>query len=263
MVTETESPDWLERRSTNQIDGKHWLEKADRWWNFATKGLFRGIAALTFFGVMYLLYQALIPSSVVIRPISVPKDMADKGFTPDGAALRLLEAVTQYTEHARTSGAGPKFAPHLEPADFVIPSVGLSFKAVIAQIRTLLPIRGNQIISGEITRADGKLRLLLRKNEAVIHESSERADDGDLKALKTLFDNGALGVFAGTRPYFEAVAKSEKNPEVAFELANRGCFTKRLRRTKLSYAGWKEMPSSIKSQMITRLPIKGEVSIFI
>jgi|GEM_PF-7035453 tetratricopeptide (TPR) repeat protein len=221
MVTETESPDWLERRSTNQIDGKHWLEKADRWWNFATKGLLRVIAALTFFGVMYLLYQALIPSSVVIRPISVPKDMADKGFTPDAAALRLLEAVTQYTEHARTSGAGPKFAPHLEPADFVIPSVGLSFKAVIAQIRTLLPIRGNQIISGEITRADGKLRLLLRKNGAVIHESSERADDGDLKALKTLFDNGALGVFAGTRSYFEAVAKSEKNPEVAFDLANR------------------------------------------
>jgi tetratricopeptide (TPR) repeat protein len=219
MATETESPDWRERRSTNQIDRKHWLEKADRWWNFATKWLLRVIAALTFLGFIYLLYQALVPWSVVIQPISVPKDMADKGFTPDVAALHLLEAVTRYAEHVRTSGAGPKFALHLDPADFVLPSVGLSFKAVVAQIRALLPIRGNrgnQIISGEITRADGKLRLLLRKNEAVIHDSSERADD-----LKALFDNGALGVFAGTRPYFEAIAKSEKNPEVAFELANR------------------------------------------
>ena len=229
MATETESPNRRERRSTDQIDSRHWLEKADRWWNLSTKWLLRVIAALTFLGVIYLLCQALDPSSVVIRPISVPKDMADKGFTPDVAALRLLEAVTEYTEHARTSGAGPKFAPHLEPADFVIPSVGLSFKAVVAQIHTLLPIRGNQIISGEITRAEGKLRLLLRKNEVVIHDSSERADDRDLEdlgdkdlnALKALFENGALGVFAGARPYFEAIAMSEKNPEVAFKLASR------------------------------------------
>jgi tetratricopeptide (TPR) repeat protein len=232
MATETESPDRRERGSANQIDSDHWSEKADRWWNLGTKWLLRIIATLTFLGVIYLLCQAFDPSSVVIRPISVPKDMADKGFTPDVAALRLLEAVTQYTENARTSGAGPKFAPHFEPADFVIPSVGLSFKAVVAQIRTLLPISGNQIISGEITRVDGKLRLLLRKNEAVIHDSSERADDRDLEdlgdrdlkdlnALKALFENGALGVFAGTRPYFEAIAMSEKNPEVAFKLASR------------------------------------------
>jgi tetratricopeptide (TPR) repeat protein len=221
MATETELPDRRERRSTDQIDRKHWWDTASRWWTFVIKGVLGLAAILTFAVITNLFYEALFKRSIIIEPISVPKDMEANGYTPDVAALHLLDAMNKYAEHARTSGAGPKLALHMDPADFVLPSVGLSFKAVVAQIRRFVPIGGGQNISGDITRVDGKLRLRLLKNEVVIRESSEGANEKDLKALKTLFDDAALGVFAATRRYFEAVVNSEKNPEVAFELAKR------------------------------------------
>jgi len=221
MATETESPNRRERRSTNQTDRRHWWEAANRWWTFAIKGVLGLAAILTFAVITNLFYEALFRRSVVIEPISVPKDLEAAGYTPDVAALHLLNAINKYAAHARTSGAGPKLVLHKDEADFVLPNVGLSFKAVVAQIRRFVPIGGSQNISGDITRVDGKLRLRLLKNEVVIHESSEGAAEKNLKALKTLFDDAALGVFAATQPYFEAVANSEKNPEVAFELAKR------------------------------------------
>jgi hypothetical protein len=216
MATETESSDRHERPSTNQIDSKHWWETAKRWWTFVIKGVLGLAAILTFAVITNLFYEALFKRSVVIEPISVPKDMEAAGYTPDVAALRLLDALNKYVVQARTSGAGPKLALHKDLADFALPNVGLSFKTVVARIRPLLPISGSQSISGEITRVDGKLKLRLLKNEVVIHETYEGVDEKDPKALETLFDDAALGVFAATRPYFEAIANSEKNPEVAF-----------------------------------------------
>src|SRR5260370_1028315 len=200
MGTETESPNGPERPSTNQIDSTDWRETANRWGTFATRGVLGLAAILAFAVITNLFYEALFKRSVVIEPISVPKDMEAAGYTPDVAALRLLDALNKYLLQARTSGAGPKLALHKDLADFALPNVGLSFKTVVARIRPLLPISGSQSISGEITRIDGKLRLRLLKNQVVIHESwSERphdqdlqrpapVDDKDLKALKTLFD---------------------------------------------------------------------------
>ena len=230
MGKETESHDLPARL---RLRSANWWETANRWWTFAIKGVLGFAAILTFAVITNLFYEALFKRSIVIEPISVPKEMEEQGYTRDVAALHLLDALNGYAMHAHTSDAGPKLALHKDIADFALPNVGLSFKTVVARIRALLPISGSQSISGEITRIDGKLRLRLLKNEVVIHESwSERphdkdlespepVDDKDLKALKTLFDRGALGVFAATRPYFEAVANSDKNPEVAFELAKR------------------------------------------
>jgi len=224
MATETESPNRREHRSTNQIDRKHRWETANRWWTFAIKGVLGLAAILTFAVITNLLYEALFKRSVVIEPISVPKDMEANGYTPDVAALHLLDAMEKYVVRAHTGGTGPKLALHKDQADFVLPNVGLSFKAVVAQIRTFIPIGGSQNISGEIMRVGEKLRLRLRKNAVVIYEreSPDGVDAEDLKKdLKALFSDAALGVFAATHPYFEAVANSDKNPEAASELAKK------------------------------------------
>jgi len=224
MATEIESPNRREHRSTNQIDRKHRWETANRWWTFAIKGVLGLAAILTFAVITNLLYEALFKRSVVIEPISVPKDMEANGYTPDVAALHLLDAMEKYVVRAHTGGTGPKLALHKDQADFVLPNVGLSFKAVVAQIRTFIPIGGSQNISGEIMRVGEKLRLRLRKNAVVIYEreSPDGVDAEDLKKdLKALFSDAALGVFAATHPYFEAVANSDKNPEAASELAKK------------------------------------------
>jgi len=224
MATETESPNRRERRSTNQVDSKHWWETANQWWTFVVKGVLGLAAILTFAVITNLFYEALVRRSVVIEPISVPKDMEAVGYTPDVAALQLLDAMEKYVVRAHTGGTGPKLALHKDRADFALPNVGVSFKAVVAQIRTFIPTGRSQNISGEIMRVGEKLGLRLRKNAVVIYESESPGgvDAKDLKeALSALFDGAALGVFAATDPYFEAVANSDKNPEAASELAKK------------------------------------------
>src|SRR5260370_3951261 len=262
MATETELANRLERfrsrlRSIPQIDRarpdeithprKHWLETADRWWAFVIKGVpfvIKGVfglaSVLAFAVIAKLFYEALFGRSVVIEPISVPKDMEAAGYTPDVAALHLLDAMNKYVVRARTSGAGPKLALHKDEADFTLPNVGLSFKAVVSRLTSVIPIAGNQNISGEIMRVGEELRLRLRRNGVVVYETSmvipgnpDGVDAKNLKkdlteeALKTLFDDAALGIFAVTRPYFEAVGNSDKNPEAASELAKKFIAEKR------------------------------------
>src|SRR5258708_19700257 len=103
MATETESPNRREHRSTSQIDRKHRWETANRWWTFVIKGVLGLAAILTFAVITNLLYEALFNRSVVIEPISVPKDLEDKGYTPDLAPLHLLLAINKYVMPSHTS----------------------------------------------------------------------------------------------------------------------------------------------------------------
>jgi tetratricopeptide (TPR) repeat protein len=220
MATETESPNLLKRC---------WKIAS----SFAISGILGLAAILTVVVITHLFYEALFEPSVVIEPISVPKEVEAIGYTPDVAALHLLDAMEKYVVRAHTGGTGPKLALHKDQADFALPNVGLSFKAVVAQIRAFIPIVRSQNISGEIMRVDKKLGLRLRKNAVVIYdsESPDGVDTKDPKvlkeAIKALFDGGALRVFAATHPYFEAVANSDKNPEAAYELAKKFIAEKR------------------------------------
>jgi tetratricopeptide (TPR) repeat protein len=202
-----------ETESSNQKDKKHWWEVANLWWNLTVKGIL-GLATFSaVIFIMLLFYDVLFHRLVVILPISVPKDMEEKGYTPDVAARHLRDAMNRYVVDARTSAAGSGLALHSDLPDFVVPTVGLSFEA---QIRTFLRIERRQNISGEITSADQKLRLRLRKNTDFIHESREGVDAKDPEAL---FDQAAPIVFAATDPYFVAVHKFDENPEAARDLA--------------------------------------------
>ena len=223
-----------ETESSNQKDKKHWWEVANLWRNLTIK---RILGLATIFAFMLLSYGVLFHRLVVIEPISVPKNLEGKGYTPDVVARHLRDAMQKYVVDARTSAAGSGLALHSDLPDFVVPTVGLSFEAIVAQIRTFLRIERRQNISGEITCVDKKLRLRLRKNSVVIHESREGAgakdrealcvdaapdiEGVDAKDLEALFDQAAPVIFAATDPYFEAAHKFDENPEAARELANK------------------------------------------
>jgi tetratricopeptide (TPR) repeat protein len=205
--------------STNQIDKKRWWEVANLWWNLTIKGVLGLTAILAFVIIMHLFYGVLFQEAVVIEPISVPKDIQEKnGYTPNVAALHLRDALNRYAERAHTSATGSELLLHGDLTDFVLPTVGLSFEAVVAQIRTFFRLERRQNISGEILLADGKLRLRLRKNAVVIYESPEGADPKDPEGL---FADAASYVFAATDPYFEAAVKADENPESGFESAKK------------------------------------------
>jgi tetratricopeptide (TPR) repeat protein len=190
-------------------------ETADLWWGRVLKAVGGAGALLAFAIIVWLFYDVLFERSIAIRPISVPKLLQERGYTSDVAAIHLRDALNAYAANARTSALGPQLALNSDLPDFVLPTVGLSFEAVAARLRTFFRIDRRRNISGELTLVDQELHLRLRKNTGVIYESvtAHNPDQPD-----TLFTDAAPAVFAATEPYFNAVAKSAAEPEVALKI---------------------------------------------
>jgi hypothetical protein len=112
--------------------------------------------------VTTLLIQGLIRRTVAIEPISVPKELADKGYIPEVAARRLRDAVHTFVTKSETSMKGPEIALHGDVPDIVVPTVGISIDSITKAMRGFLQSNRHRSISGEFTIADGLLWLRLR-----------------------------------------------------------------------------------------------------
>jgi tetratricopeptide (TPR) repeat protein len=155
--------------------------------------------------------------SIVIQPISVTKELAEHGYTPDVASIHLRDALQRYAELSHAGVDAPQLSLKDDLPDLVLPTTALSVQAVAAQISEFFRIDRRQIISGEITLIDDKLRLRLRKNAQIIYDRSE--DGADPKMPGQLFLKAAPYVFAATEPYFNAAMESHEQPDVAIKTA--------------------------------------------
>jgi hypothetical protein len=69
-------------------------EFGELYWNRCVTLAINGVAILAVGFVLYILYQSVTQKVISIAPISVPKEMADEGYTPDVAAERLKDALS-------------------------------------------------------------------------------------------------------------------------------------------------------------------------
>jgi len=70
--------------------------------------------------VATLLVQNLTRRTIAIEPVSVPKELAENGYTPDVAARRLRDAVNVFVAQAQTSMKGPEIALRGDVPDIVV-----------------------------------------------------------------------------------------------------------------------------------------------
>lgn len=167
-------------------------ERALRFWN-ALCGLTLSLSAMiAVIVVSTLLVQELTRRTLAIEPISVPKELADKGYAPDVAARRMKDAVNTFVARARTSTKGPEIALRGDVPDIVVPTVGISVDNIATALRGILHSDRHRSISGEFTVADGLLWLRLRLNGRQIYSSKtggapERPDELLAAAVPQLF----------------------------------------------------------------------------
>jgi hypothetical protein len=109
-----------------------------------------------------IVFHGLIEHVTVIEPLSVPKDLAERGYTPEVAGKRLHDAIIEYGSLAKTSMKNPELALHGELPNIVVPGVGISLDAVVSSIRTLLHSTRSRSITGEFTSVGAQLWLRLR-----------------------------------------------------------------------------------------------------
>jgi tetratricopeptide (TPR) repeat protein len=187
----------------------------------ATLGKFVTLVPLVVFGP--LIVQELMRDVVTIEPIEVPKALSDKGYIPGVAGYRLRDALNAYAGATSPGDDGTSFNSNLdfvahddaslnsnldlniaarhELPDIVVPQIGLSLRAIVSTIRSVLHRTGHAI-SGELTLQDGKYALRVRIDGRQVFSTRYEAENPD-----DLMTKAAPWVMDVIRPAAHAMAR--------------------------------------------------------
>jgi len=176
----------------------------------ATLGKFIALTPLVVFGP--LVVQELGRDVVTVEPIEVPKALSDKGYTPGVASYRLRDALNAYAGAPSLRDDGTSFSSNLDSIDYdndnlhsnldlniaarhelpdvVVPQIGLSLRAIVSSIRSVLHRTGHAI-SGELTVQDNKYALRVRVDGRQVFSTNyqeENPDDLMTRAAPSIVD---------------------------------------------------------------------------
>lgn len=149
-----------------------------------------------------IVFQGLTQHATVIKPISVPKDLADSGYTAEVAGQRLRDAMAEYMGNIHAHKRSPDIALHGELPSIMVPTVGISLDAIVSSVRTLLRSTRSRTIGGEITVRDKLLWLSLRLDDQRFLRQQERRRPQ--QARRAVHRRGA-GCHHEHRPVFRGV----------------------------------------------------------
>lgn len=179
--------------------------------------------------------------SIVIDPIDMPKDLAEKGYTPYAAAQRIAAEMRALQRIARIKGRLEEgFELGATQIDFTVPSAGISYRNSIRYLRHLLR-KPEQRVHGEIISSvkvvsepgsetasgEGSISIELRTRDGYTTPPNLRVTSAD--ELPILFQKAALEIASLVSPYMIAAywfreEQREHKFENTFEAVQR-CFT--------------------------------------
>jgi tetratricopeptide (TPR) repeat protein len=211
---------WLRSKNAKRLWGnveRLWVGAALVWKGMIKLAL-NVVAGLAFFVTVALFYQILTQRSIVIEPISVPQSLASNGYTPEVAARRLRDALKKYHAQAQTRMKASELALHSERPNFVVPTIGLSFEAITAFVRTFFDFPHQLTISGEFTIAEDRLWLRLRQNGLELYTSTDGVSADNPDVLLAL---ASPKIFEQSEPYIVASALFDIDREKSLQLVER------------------------------------------
>jgi tetratricopeptide (TPR) repeat protein len=170
------------------------------------------------FGFLVLIYQEITTERTVIQAISVPKSFADSGLTPEVAARRLQDSMSDLLLEATSSGSGRMpISVGMDLPEIVVPTVGISLTTLATFVRNFLSLPSRRVISGELVEYEKKAHLVLRLNASEIYRSS---DPVPLDRLDELWSAAAEAALRRISPYHVALSLYDTKPEQAVDIAN-------------------------------------------
>jgi tetratricopeptide (TPR) repeat protein len=139
--------------------------------------------------------------TIVIAPIAVPRDLADRGYEPHVVAARLLDAYRDLHAESGTYFRRRMTQRASGAPDVQLPGGRTSMRGIVRYLRQLFG-RPAAEIDGEITREDGGYVLRLRyrgvRIESVADDRTANEDiakvlEGGAEDLMLVTDPGTLG----------------------------------------------------------------------
>lgn len=166
--------------------------------------------------ISIIVIQGLTQQTTVIKDISVPKTLAETGYTSDVAGHRMRDALDELKQRTGTPMKKPEVALAGELPTIVVPTVGISLDAIVSSLRTLFRTTRSRTITGEVTIDKGLLWLVLRIDGRKFYQSEagvalDKPDD--------LFKAASFDVMKEIKPYLAAASLREEKPEAALLVA--------------------------------------------
>lgn len=188
------------------------------YWSRLTTVFVNVAAVITVVFIIYVIWDSVTQKVISVAPLTVPKTLDERGYTPGVAANRLESAIKDTIEIGHTIKTGPGVLQQNDAPKIVVPSTGWSIDVIASYIRTLLHIEGPWNVSGDITESYKKLWLHLRMNGRDLFESVAGVDPENPDAL---FAEAARRVIERTDPYILAASINRIEPSKSLELLNR------------------------------------------
>jgi Flp pilus assembly protein TadD len=166
--------------------------------------------------ILMIVYQGLTQHVTVVEAISVPKALADRGYSQDVAAQRFRDVIAKFAKPLKTGMRTSEVALHTELPNIVVPTVGISLDAVMSSIRSLLRSTRSQSIGGELTIDNNLLWLRLRLNGVEFYSSKE---GGDPEKPDEVFAVAVPEAMKKIQPYLVALSLSHnQDPDGALDI---------------------------------------------
>jgi hypothetical protein len=119
---------------------KHIGRRTKLIWKAFSSFVLSAAAVATVIYLGFLILERITQHSIEIAPISVTKDLDDRGYTPTVVADQLRDALNELIAKARSSGRQSEdISLKGEQPDITVPNVGLSVDAIVASITPHLP----------------------------------------------------------------------------------------------------------------------------
>jgi superkiller protein 3 len=120
---------------------------------------------LLFLAFLWAAFWELRRRTIIIDPIGVGKDLADKGYTPYAIAQRIAGELATLQRTARLKSRFQEdFELSATQIDFTVPSAGISYRALIRYVRQLTG-KFEQRVQGEIVSHQGRIQIQLRTSD--------------------------------------------------------------------------------------------------
>jgi tetratricopeptide (TPR) repeat protein len=158
-------------------------------------------------------------NEIVIEPLTVPKSLAERGYTGEVAANNLRDALNDFISLAHSTIPTPDVALQADMPDIVVPSVGISLNSIAVYIRMFLGLGHHREITGALftTSKDILTVALWMNGQSVFHtqETTKGANEpGELIKL------AAPAIINQISPYLVAAAEIVTDTDEARKLIN-------------------------------------------
>ena len=147
--------------------------------------------------LVYALWRELRRNTIVLDPLEVPRELAERGYTPAVVTERLLNAIHTIQSVASTQKPRRGHIASALQADIQIPVGQLSVKSFARYFRQLFDLPDSHV-AGEITRDGDSFTLQLRRRDGLRMELARTRSASDVGPL---IAGGAEEVVRMTDPY--------------------------------------------------------------